>query len=157
LTCFHSIHTNTFLFKKTYCEVKKTVFPENMIMKNYSFFFLKYFFLVLCLIMFFILMYDVWVKFNLKLTTTGVIFRDEKITKKSIPSYTICPWQVYRNNGFYYKQSDFLNNTFTLEDIFHNSSLSNLNNESLYEVKTVKSYFYGVCYTISKKVSLNYA
>ena len=123
-------------------------------MRNYTFLFLKYSFLILCLTLFFVLMFDVWVKFNLKLTTTGVTFRDDKITNRTIPSYTICPWQVYRTNGFYYKQSDFLKNTFTLEEIFHTSSLANLKDNSLYEVKTVRSYFYGVCYTISKKVFL---
>jgi hypothetical protein len=57
---------------------------------------------VVCLIMFLILMKDVWNKFESKLTSTGVQFRTEKMTKRKLPHLTICPWPSFKKQGILY-------------------------------------------------------
>jgi hypothetical protein len=94
----------------------------------------------------------VWIKFTSKMTSNGITFSNDKITEKFLPSFTFCPWPVYKKKGFYYKEKDFIENTFSIEDIFHNWTLPNLRNRTLYNITEVQSLLYGRCYTISKQV-----
>ncbi len=54
----------------------------------------------------------------------------------------------YKRRGFYYSTKEFLENTFELEDIFHNKSIPELRNASLYSLTEVWSVYLGRCYTI---------
>ena len=65
---------------------------------------------------------------------------------------TFCPWPMYRKKGFYFQKEDFDKNTFDLKDVFHPVMLPELNNKSLYQIKTSQSLFYGKCFTIKYKV-----
>ena len=65
---------------------------------------------------------------------------------------TFCPWPVYKKRGYYFQKDDFNDNTFDLEDIFHPVMLQFLKMESLYQIKTTWSVFYGKCFTLKYKV-----
>ncbi len=47
---------------------------------------------IMCLMLFLLLMTEVWNKFTSKLTSTGIQFRIEKSEKRKLPNLTICPW-----------------------------------------------------------------
>jgi hypothetical protein len=116
--------------------------------------FLRNFLFVIFLFMFFIMMRDVWSKFVSKMTSTGVTFRrTEKDDKKFLPSFTFCPWPVYKSKGLHYNPDNFKKNTFNLEEIFYDYTLDDLNNSSLYSVNETWSIQYGRCYTINYKVN----
>ena len=118
--------------------------------------FLRNFLFVIFLFMFFIMMRDVWSKFASKMTSTGVNFRStEKDDKKFLPSFTFCPWPVYKSKGLHYNPDNFKKNTFNLEEIFDNYSLVDLKNSSLYSVNETWSILYGRCHTINYKVNLS--
>ena len=113
----------------------------------------KYFLFISLLIVFLVLMRDVWNKFSSKMTSTGITFVEPDESGMLFPPFTVCPWPVYKRRGFYFSESDYLKNTYELEDIFNNYSMPDLSNESLYSWKETRSLFYGRCYTISKKVA----
>ena len=117
---------------------------------------LRCFFFLIFLIMFFIIMRDVWSKFVSKMTSTGITFQsNEKDGKKFLPSFTFCPWPVYKSKGLHYNPDNFQKNTFNLEEIFDNYSLVDLKNSSLYSVNETWSIQYGRCHTINYKVNLS--
>jgi hypothetical protein len=113
----------------------------------------KYFLFILFSIMFLVLMRNVWIKFSSKMTSTGITFTEPDESGKLLPSFTFCPWPVYKKRGFYFSDSDFLNNTYEFTDIFSNFSMSILTNKSLYTWKETRSIYYGRCYTIVKQVT----
>jgi hypothetical protein len=120
------------------------------------FMFLRNFLFVIFLFMFFIMMRDIWSKFVSKMTSTGVTFRStEKDDKKFLPSFTFCPWPVYKSKGLHYNPDDFKKNTFNLEEIFYDYTLDDLKNSSLYSVNETWSIQYGRCHTINYKVNLS--
>jgi hypothetical protein len=102
------------------------------------------------------MMRDVWSKFVSKMTSTGVTFKSvEKDDKKFLPSFTFCPWPVYKSKGLHYNPDNFKKNTFNLEEIFDNLTLVDLKNSSLYSVNETWSIQYGRCHTINYKVNLS--
>jgi hypothetical protein len=38
-----------------------------------------------------------------------------------LPCITFCPWSAFKSGQYYYKESDFLSNTFAKEEIFEKS------------------------------------
>jgi hypothetical protein len=100
------------------------------------------------------MMGDVWSKFVSKMTSTGITFRsDKEDDRKYLPSFTFCPWPVYKTRGLHYNPEDFKKNTFNLEEIFYNDTLIDLKNSSLYSFNETWSVHYGRCHTINYKVN----
>jgi hypothetical protein len=102
------------------------------------------------------MMGDIWSKFVSKMTSTGVTFRSDKEDdrkRKYLPSFTFCPWPVYKTRGLHYNPEDFKKNTFNLEEIFYNDTLIDLKNSSLYSFNETWSIHYGRCHTINYKVN----
>ncbi len=67
-------------------------------------------------------------------------------------SYRIfaCKMLMKLTAGFFYSRKDFDEQTFSLDDIFHSQTVKELNNSSMFSVKTIHSIFYGKCYSISR-------
>ena len=125
--------------------------------KSLFFNFLRSFLFVIFLVMFFIIMQDVWSKFVSKMTSTGVTLKSSKEDdKKLLPSFTFCPWPVYKTKGLHYNPEDFKRNTFDLEEIFENNTLSLLRNSSQYSLNETWSIQYGRCHTINHKVNFKF-
>ena len=127
--------------------------------KSLVFNLLRIFLFTIFLVVFFIMMADVWLKFVSKMTSTGVTFRsdnDSKNGKKFLPSFTVCPWPVYRTKGLHFRPEDFKKNTFDLEEILTNeNNLTNFKNDSMFSIIETWSVHYGRCYTLNYKVNKN--
>jgi hypothetical protein len=51
---------------------------------------------------------------------------------KMLPCFSFCALPAYRSIGFFFIEKDFLKNSFELEDFFHNETIAELRNTSLY-------------------------
>jgi hypothetical protein len=99
------------------------------------------------------MMVDVWTKFSAGLISTGITLSDKDIAEKKFPTFTICPWPAFRQRGLYFKEKDYLDNTFELFDVFNNISYGLLMNKSIYDWKELRGIYFGRCYTIEHKVT----
>ena len=52
--------------------------------------------------------------------------------------------------GFHYTKEAYLKNTYKLEDIFHNRTITTLKNQTEYKVDQLYTRNFGMCYTIQK-------
>ena len=104
---------------------------------------------IICWGSFIYLTKDVWDKFSHQFTSTGVRFSDVGLTSKELPCFTLCPWKSFKEKGFHYENTDFMNSTFEQHELIDLG-----NSSDLYNVTTLKSIFLGRCYTIcsSKKI-----
>jgi len=84
----------------------------------------------------------------------GVIFTEILSSKVKISNFLgmflflVCPMPGYKKIGTFYREEDFHENTFELEDIFADSFLAKLKNTSNFSIKTIRTIVYGRCYTI---------
>ena len=109
---------------------------------------------VVFFVLFLVMINDIWNKFTAGLTWTGIAMSDDGIAQKRFPFFTICPWPAFRSSGFYFKEEDYLKNTFELIDVFNNVSYQALLNRSQYEWKELRGLFYGRCYTVKSLVTV---
>ncbi len=79
-------------------------------------------------------------------------FRDDKDGGKYLPCITVCPFKSFKTRQFHYKGDDYLQNTFTKEDIFEQRTLDSLSNTTIYDVKESLTFFLGICFTICHKL-----
>ena len=75
---------------------------------------------------------------------------ENKFEELMPPTITFCPAPAYKKPGPFLSEKEFIENKFTLEELFHPLVLEKLKNESLFEVKETYAAYYGLCYTIQK-------
>ena len=63
---------------------------------------------------------------------------------------TICPAPAYKSNAPFLSPFEYLENKFTWEETFHQKTLENLKNDSLFKIKRTYAAYYGLCFTIQK-------
>ena len=97
---------------------------------------------LVCLVLFCLLMADIFDKFSKKMTNIGVIVEESDKDEKDLPCLTLCPWKAFRNRGFHFKSEDFYKNVFNQSEIFFY-----LNN-SLYTVEEINNIFLGRCFMV---------
>ncbi len=56
--------------------------------------------------------------------------------------------------GFHYTRDAFIKNTYDLEDIFHNETMTSLKNRTNFEVDTIFTLIYGRCFVIRKIINV---
>ena len=86
------------------------------------------------------------IDYSKKLTTA--VSEVEEDLQMSWPSLTFCTNQGYKKQGFHYKESEYLENTFALEDIFATVTLEKLADKTRYKVSEIRSDTNGRCYTV---------
>ena len=86
------------------------------------------------------------IDYSKKLTTA--VSEVEEDLQMSWPSLTFCTNQGYKKQGFHYKESEYLENTFALEDIFATATLDKLADKTRYKVSEIRSDTNGRCYTV---------
>jgi hypothetical protein len=69
---------------------------------------------ILCTIMFYFLMLDIWIKFNHRTTTSGLRLKDDGEPTKFLPCLTACRRMGYRKRGVRTSEEDFINQTFEM-------------------------------------------
>ena len=110
---------------------------------------LKIIFTILCVILFLLLMKDVWNKYSSEITRTGTRVRySSKAEEKKLPCLTVCPAPGFKVKGFFYQQNLVDQNSFSLEDMFSPKTVAQLRNSSTYSLKTTCSQLLGCCTTI---------
>ena len=82
--------------------------------------------------------------------------KSEHIIEKQPPYLTFCPWPIKKNPNLSYTEADFINNTFEMNEILFTYFLANNSEQKTYSWKETKSVYYGRCYTIQRKVGINY-
>ena len=97
---------------------------------------------LVCLVLFCLLMVDIFDKFSKKMTNIGVIVEESDKDEKDLPCLTLCPWKAFRNRGFHFKSEDFYKNVFNQSEIFFNL------NDSLYTVEEIHNIFLGRCFMV---------
>lgn len=100
----------------------------------------------LCTFLFVLLMKSVMDKYYEQTTTTGIRFRNEE--SRQLPCVTFCPVEVFKKRGFYYEEKSYLENTFRLEDIFHDYTLQIIKNKTNFLTKEIHTFYFGTCFTL---------
>jgi hypothetical protein len=67
------------------------------------------------------------------------------------PSMTFCPVPAFRKSGIFYSESDFDENTFTVEEMFDMETVKRLKNGTIFEYYELESIVYGRCFTLLLK------
>ena len=70
---------------------------------------------VACVAIFFCLMLDTGAKYYNKATTTNTKYEDDR-AGGTTPCITFCPWQAYKDRGFYFDEETYLDKTFRGDD-----------------------------------------
>ena len=52
---------------------------------------------------------------------------------------TFCPVPAFKKRGTFYSESDFNENTFTIDEMFDEKTVKTLKNESLFELNEVRT------------------
>jgi hypothetical protein len=76
------------------------------------------------------------------MTTTGVQTVPHKEAMKNLPCFTIRPLPSFKTNRFHFTIKDYVENSFTLEDIFENGNLKDMRKKSL-SIEEHRSINYG--------------
>ena len=63
--------------------------------------------LILCIVLFCLLMTDIFEKYSKMLTSIGIIVEEYDKDEKKLPCFTLCPWKGFKNPGFHFKKEDF--------------------------------------------------
>ena len=120
-----------------------------MLKKNFTFFtFLRITVFVINVWVFVWLTRDVWNKFRLKTTTTGIRFRVFESEQKPLPCFTFCASEAYKTAGLHFTSKQFVENTFDLEDFFEDETMVEIKNSSLYSLTQTWSVYLGRCHTL---------
>ncbi len=90
-----------------------------------------------CSILFIFQLMDIWNHYVNK--ATYVAAENQPETPLALPIITICPVHAYKTNSFKSSLEGYLNNTYRLEEIFSNSTIQELNNETRFKVEAVHS------------------
>ena len=73
-------------------------------------------------------------------------FRDDDSDEKMLPCITFCSLTSFKSEKYFWKESDFLANAYTKEEIFESSYLRELNSSII--IHEIRSDYYGRCYTV---------
>ena len=106
----------------------------------------KVFLFGICFFLFLLLIYDIWKKYSSKITMTSISYRARD--SSTDPYFTVCPMPGFRKQGYFFRRSEFFNNSFNLDEVFDAKMVSRLKNESQYLVTEVLSLHFGRCYCI---------
>ena len=117
--------------------------------------------LLLCIVLFCLLMSDIYLKFSKKLTSVGVIIEEYEKDEKELPCFTLCPWDAFKRSGFHYNNDDFNKNIFDKSEIFSEQQGKDFSSQSHYNVEEIKNVFIGRCFMVcyrrpAKKLLQNY-
>jgi len=83
------------------------------------------------------------------MTSTSIQLYNKNKTDKLMPSLTLCPLPAYKKKGIFYDNSTFMENTFSMDELFVESALKYVQNMKLFSIKTIYSMLLGRCYMIS--------
>jgi len=100
----------------------------------------------LCIFLFLFLMKKVIEKYYEATTTTGIKFRNEELLQ--LPCITFCPIKAFKQRGLYFEEKSYLENTFQLEEIFHDYTLKHISNETNFQIRKINTLFLGTCFTL---------
>ena len=77
-----------------------------------------------------------------------MLYQQSDEIKKLFPCFTLRYLAPFKKRGFHYELDQFQANTFSLNDLFENDTISQLKNKSLFEIKEINSILHGKCYSL---------
>ena len=98
---------------------------------------------VACFILFLWQMRDCWEKFRNKTSHSGIRFVNSEESSKLLPCISFCTKEGFKTKGYFQNESAFLENSFSAEDIFHPTSISEFKNDSMFFVKATNNLIAG--------------
>ena len=101
-----------------------------------------------CFIFFLMLMRDGWENFRHKTAHTGIVLIPSQVTSKRLPCISFCTQEGFKRRGYFSNESSFLENSFSAEEIFHPTSISEFKDVSRFSVKATNNLIAGRCYTV---------
>ena len=112
------------------------------------FFGLKWLAIIFCFILFVLLMLDSYKKFTNKMTNVGVRTEPMDKSKKIPPCITVCAFEAFRTTGFFYREADFIRETFKKEDIILDETNMILSECPFSTTQYFQSKKYEVCFWV---------
>ena len=102
---------------------------------------------LVCIVLFCLLMADIFDKFSQKMTSIGIIIEEFDKDAKDLPCFTLCPWKAFRNPGLHFEFEDFQRNIFNQSEIFSDVEIY-FADKSLYIVEEINNFFLGRCFMV---------
>ena len=115
-------------------------------LSKYIFTFLKVVTYIACYFVFAVSLITILIKFNQGVTSTSteVVIHD----KLKFPIITICPSIAFKSQGYFYREEDFIAQTFSKEELFAEETILDFANTSQYIYKETRSELLGLCHTL---------
>jgi len=76
------------------------------------------------------------------------MFQEQDIKVKAFPCVTACPLDAFKTRGLFFKEKDYLDQTFAKEEIFYDEKKIGIFNESIFYIEELRSLFRGRCYMV---------
>jgi hypothetical protein len=90
------------------------------------------------------------VVFSSRLTSTAIQLDTSKKTNRLLPPLTVCPTPAYKTKGIFPNNQTYLQNTFSMEEIFAPSTIDHLKGENpFFSITEIWSFLLGRCYLIN--------
>lgn len=103
---------------------------------------------LLCMALFWLLMADIFDKFVSRLTNIGITVTGSDTREKLLPCFTVCPGNVFKTPGFYFKEKDFIENSFSADELFCDDKYISVFNKTIYVIEELKTLFSGRCFMV---------
>jgi hypothetical protein len=102
-----------------------------------------------CFGLFVYLMKDIWLKYNMKITTIGIRNRIYNEQEKLLPCFTIHSFTAFKKRGFYFTDDLIKANSITAEEMFDQRTIAKFKtNTTFYSMEEYYSIYYGTCFTL---------
>jgi hypothetical protein len=84
------------------------------------------------------------------MTSMAIQLSTSKKAKRLLPPLTVCPLPAYKSKGIFHNNQTYLNNTFSMEEVFAPYTLEELKSENPFlSITEIRSFLLGRCYMIN--------
>ena len=105
--------------------------------------FLQLLVITTCFVLFICQMYDIYEKYAQKMTTVGIRTYSQEEETKLLPCITVCPWQAFKKQGFFYNRTILMQETFGKGEIFVDVKGYSHFDKSKYSIEEIQSVYFG--------------
>jgi Amiloride-sensitive sodium channel len=110
--------------------------------------FLQLIIIATCFVLFICQMYDIYEKYAQKMTTVGIRTYSQEEKTKLLPCITVCPWQAFKKQGFFYNKALLMQEGFEKNEIFVGVKDDLAFNATEYSIEEIQSIYFGRCYMV---------
>ncbi len=110
--------------------------------------FLQLIIITTCFVLFICQMYDIYEKYAQKMTTVGICTYSQEKETKLLPCITVCPWQAFKKQGFFYNHTLLMQESFEMNEIFVDVNNYSVLNSTKHCIEEIQSVYFGRCYMV---------